>query len=132
MPSRDPAVWFHDLSVHIDDEELLEEAARLEPALLHDESRIGAAIWTILVSAIAGAVSGFTFSDEVRSSWSIFVAYLAAGALVLGLLKPLSTRLVGPMIVWPAGVAFVWSIVLAFIAVSGSRIDTSGSSTPRS
>src|SRR5574339_818559 len=98
MTSRDPAQWFHDLSVHIDDEELLEEAARLEPTLLHDESRIGAALWTILVSAIAGALSGFTFSDEVRSSWLIFVSYLVAAALVLRLLKPLSTRLVGPTI----------------------------------
>jgi Flp pilus assembly protein TadD len=124
MTSRDPAQWFHDLSVHIDDQELLEEAARLEPTLLHDESRIGAALWTILVSAIAGALSGFTFSDEVRSSWLIFVSYLVAAALVLRLLKPLSTRLVGTTIVWPAVFAFFWSVLLAIVAVLGSRIET--------
>jgi len=124
MPSRDPAEWFHDLSVHIDDEELLREAASLEPTLLHDGSRIGAALWTILVSAIAGAFSGFTFSDEVRSSWLIFVSYLVAGALVLRALKPVSTRLLGPTAAWPAIMAFFWSILLALVAVLGSRIET--------
>ena len=74
MQVKDPTEWFDDLSVHIDDEELLEQAAALEPTLLHGGSRIGAAVWIILVSAIAGAFGGLTFSDEVRSSWSIFIA----------------------------------------------------------
>ena len=71
MQLKDPTEWFDDLNVHIDDEELLEQAAALEPTLLHGGSRIGAAAWTILVCAVAGAFSGFTFSDEVRSSWAI-------------------------------------------------------------
>jgi tetratricopeptide (TPR) repeat protein len=124
MASRDPAEWFDDLSVHIDDEELLEEAASLEPTLLHDGSRIGAAVWTIVVSAIAGAFSGFTLSDEVHSSWLIFVSYLIAGALVLRVLKPLSARLLGPTVAWQAIMAFFWSILLALVAVFGSRIET--------
>src|SRR5262245_58380962 len=124
MPSRDPAEWFHDLSVHIDDEELLQEAASLEPTLLHDGSRIGAAVWTIVVSAIAGAFSGFTFSDEVRSSWLIFLSYLVAVALVLRGLTPLTTRLLCPTAAWPAVMAVGWSVVIALVAVSGSRIET--------
>ena len=102
MQVKDPTEWFDDLSVHIDDEELIEQAAALEPTLLHGGSRIGAAVWIILVSAIAGAFGGFTFSDEVRSSWLIFVPYLIGGALLLRVLKPLSTRLLGPTVAWQA------------------------------
>ena len=124
MPSTDPTEWFDDFSVHIDDEELLEHAATLEPALLHEGSRIGATSWIILVSALAGGFSGFTFSDEVRSSWLIFIPYLIAGALVLRALKPLSTRLVGPTLAWQAVFCAFWSFLLAMVAVLGSRIET--------
>ena len=124
MPSRDPAAWFDDLSVHIDDKELIEQATALEPALLHQESRARAALWISLVSMAAGAFSGFTFSGEVQSSWLIFVAYLITGALLLRVLMPLSTRLAGPTIAWQAVLAFFWSFLLAMITVLGSRIDT--------
>lgn len=124
MPSRDPADWFDDLSVHIDDKELIEEAAALEPTLLHHGSRIGAALWIILVSMVAGAFSGLTFSGQVQSSWLIFIPYLVAGALILRVLKPLSTRLVGPTVAWNALLAFFWSFLLAMLAVLASRIDT--------
>ena len=33
MPLTDPTGWYDDLSVHIDDEELIEQAAALEPTL---------------------------------------------------------------------------------------------------
>ena len=124
MQVKDPTEWFDDLSVHIDDEELIEQAAALEPTLLHGGSRIGAAVWISLVSAIAGAFGGFTFSDEVRSSWLIFIPYLIGGALLLRVLNPLSTRLVGPTVAWQAILAFFWSFLLAMVAVLGSRIDT--------
>ena len=123
MPSRDPADWFDDLSVHINDQELIEKAAALEPTLLHRGSRVGAALWIILVSMAAGAFGGFTFSAEVRSSWPTFVLYLAAGALLLRTLKQLSTHLVGATVAWQAILAFFWSFLLASIAVLASRID---------
>ena len=121
MPLKDFAEWFDDLSVHIDDQELIEEAAALEPTLLHNGSRIGAAVWIILVSAIAGAFGGFTFSGRVQSSWFIFIPYLIAGALLLRVLKPLSTRLLGPTVASQANLAFFWSFLLAMVAVLGSR-----------
>jgi tetratricopeptide (TPR) repeat protein len=124
MRLKDPAEWFDDLSVHIDDEELREQAAALEPILLHDRSRIGAMLWIILVSAIAGAFGGFTFGDEVRSSWSIFILCLIAGAFVLRVLNPLSTRLLGSAAAWQAVLAFFWSFLLAMAAVLGARIGT--------
>jgi tetratricopeptide (TPR) repeat protein len=124
MPLKDPTEWFNDLSVHIDDEELIEQAAAMEPTLVYGDSRIGAAVWIILVSAIAGAFAGVTFSDEVRSSWSIFIAYLIVGALLLRFINPLSTRLVGPTFAWQALLAFFWSFMLAMIAVLAGRIDT--------
>ena len=124
MPLKDPTQWFDDLSVHIDDEELIEQAAALEPTLLHGGSRIAAAVWISLVSAIAGAFGGFTFSDEVRSSWLIFIPYLIAGAVLLRVLNPLSTRLLGPTVAWQALQAFFWSFLLAMVSVLGARIDT--------
>jgi len=124
MQLKDPTEWFDDLNVHIDDEELLEQAAALEPTLLHGGSRIGAAAWTILVCAVAGAFSGFTFSDEVRSSWAIFVPYLIAAALLLRVLKPLTTRLLGPTVAWHVVLAFFWSCMLAMVAVLAGTIDT--------
>src|SRR5262245_51218606 len=102
MPSQDPAEWFNDLSVHVDDRELLAEAETLESTLLRGGSRVGDAAWIILVSIVAGAFGGFTFSEEIRSSWVIFVAYLVAGALLLRVLNPLSVRLVGPSVTWSA------------------------------
>lgn len=124
MPSRDPAEWFNDLSVHVDDRELIAEATALEPTLLHGGSRVGGALWIIVVSAVAGAFGGFTFSDEVRSSWVVFAGYLVGGALLLRVLYPLSRRLVGPTVAWQALFSFFWSFLLAMVAVLGSRIDT--------
>jgi Flp pilus assembly protein TadD len=124
MPLKDPTEWFDDLNVHINDEELIEQATALETTLLHGGSRIGAMVWIVLVSAVAGAFAGFTFSDEVRSSWLIFIPYLIAGAFLLRVLKPLSTRLLGPTVAWQAVLAFFWSFLLAMVAVLGARIDT--------
>src|SRR5262245_27247035 len=124
MPLKDPTEWFDDLSVYIDDEELIEQAEALEPTLLYGGSRIAGAAWIILVSAIAGAFAGFTFSAEVRSSWLIFIPYLIGGALLLRLLSPLSTRLLGPTVAWQAALALFWSFLLAMVAVLGARIDT--------
>jgi Flp pilus assembly protein TadD len=124
MRSQDPTEWFNDLSVHIDDRELLAEAKALEPILLRGGSRVGDAAWIILVSIVAGAFGGFTFSEEIRSSWVIFVGYLIAGALLLRVLSPLSERLVGPSVAWNALFSFFWSFLLAMVVVLGSRIDT--------
>jgi Flp pilus assembly protein TadD len=124
MPPRDPAQWFNDPSVRIDDRELLAEAEVLESTLLRPGSRIGAAVWIIFVSIVAGAFGGFTFSDEVRSSWIVFVGYLLGGALMLRVITPLSQRLVGPTVAWQVLFSFFWSFLLAMVAVLGSRIDT--------
>jgi tetratricopeptide (TPR) repeat protein len=124
MPPRDPIEWFNDLSVHVDDRELLAEAQALEPTLLQSGSRVGGALWIILVSIVAGAFGGFTFSDEVRSSWIVFVGYLSGGALLLRALHPLGKRLVGPSVTWQAIFSFFWSFLLAMVVVLGSRIDT--------
>jgi tetratricopeptide (TPR) repeat protein len=124
MPSRDPADWFNDLSVHVDDRELIAEAEALESNVLQPGSRVGRAAWIILVSIGAGAFGGFTFSDEVRSSWVVFVGYLIGGALLLRVLNPLSKRLVGPTVASQALFSFFWSFLLAMVVVLGSRIDT--------
>ncbi len=124
MPSRDPAAWFDDLSVYVDDRKLRAEAKALESSLLQGRARVASAVWITLVSVVAGAFGGFTFSDEVRSSWVVFIGYLVGGALLLRMLNPLSKRIVGPAVAWQALFAFLWSFLLAMVAVLGSRIDT--------
>jgi Flp pilus assembly protein TadD len=124
MPSRDPAQWFNDLSVHVDDRELIAEAKALESTLLHGQTRVGGAMWIILVSIVGGAFGGLTFSDEVRSSWVVFVGYLLGSALLLRVLNPLGRRLVGSTAAWQALFSFFWSFLLAMVVVLGSRIDT--------
>jgi Flp pilus assembly protein TadD len=124
MPSQDPAEWFDDPNVHVDDEELLAYAAELESTLLHGGSRIGTAVWTIVVSVIAGGIGGLTLSDEVRSSWPAFAAYLLGAAVFLRVIKPLSARLVGARGVWVALFAAFWSVLLAMTAVAAGHIQT--------
>jgi Flp pilus assembly protein TadD len=124
MRSQDPAKWFNDLSVHVDDGELLAEAKVLEPTLLDGRSRGSRAAYIILVSVVAGAFGGFTFSDEVRSSWAVFAGYLAGGALVLRALHPVSVRLIGPAAAPQALFSFFWSFLLAMVAVLAGRMDT--------
>jgi len=124
MPPQDPTKWFNDLSVYIDDRELIAEATALESTLLHGGSRVGGAVWISLVSIIAGAFGGFTFSDEDRSSWVVFAGYVVGGALLLRVLHPLGKRLVGPTVSWQALFSFFWSFLLAMVVVLGSRIDT--------
>ena len=121
---KDPMAWFEDLTVHVDDEELLEQAAALEPTLLHGGSRVGGAVWFALLSVVGGAFGGITVSDEVRSSWPTFLVYLLAGAALLRALNPVSKRLVGPTIAWQAIMAFVWSLLLAMVALGAAQIET--------
>ena len=123
MPLRDPTQWFDDLSVYIDHEDIIEQAAALEPTLHHEGSRVATALWITLVSITAGAFGGSTLSDEIRASWLSFVAYLLASALVLRSLYPLSRRWLDPGVAWQAGLAFFWSCLLAIAAVSTGRID---------
>ena len=49
---------------------------------------------------------------------------MIAGAFLLRLLKPLSTRLLGPTVAWQAVLAFFWSFLLAMVAVLAGRIET--------
>src|SRR5262245_44312571 len=123
MPLKDPTEWFDDLSFHIEDQELLEQAEALEPTLIFEGSRILAAVWVALLAAVGGIFGGFTFSPEVRRSWLVFLAYLASGALVLRYLQPVTTRLMGPSVGWQALGAFFWSFLLATVVILGGRIE---------
>jgi len=121
---KDPMVWMQDLSVHIDDEDLLQQAAALEPTVFYSGSRVVAAVWVSLVSAIAGAFAGATFGDEVRASWASFAVYLVVSAAILRALHPVSVRIVGPTVTWHVILSFFWSVLLAMVALAGARIDT--------
>ena len=124
MPHGDPADRFENLNIHIGDEELLEEAATLEQSVLSGRSRLGMAAWTVVLSAMAGALGGFTASDEVRASWTAFLAYLFVAGVVLRFLWPVNVKLLGDAWAFQASMAFFWSFLLALVSVLAGRIDT--------
>lgn len=79
MPSPDPAEWFDDPNVHVGDEELLAYAAEMESTLLHGGSRIGTAIWTIVVSvAVAASAGSPSATKSARPGWAFAACLLGA------------------------------------------------------
>jgi Flp pilus assembly protein TadD len=120
---NDPAAWFDDLTHYLSDDEIREQAAAMEPTLLHGGSRVVAVLWIVLVSAVAGLVAGVTFTGAIRSSWLAFAAYLAVVAAILRYIKPVSDRVAGQTTSWVAMVSFFFVILLAVSAIVGGRID---------
>jgi Flp pilus assembly protein TadD len=114
---KDPTAWMEDLTVFVEDEEIRETAALLEPDLIYRGSRIGAALWLSLVGTASGAFAALALSAGVRSSIWAFAAYLAAGVILLRGLRPATERLLGRPIVWFARTTFFWAVLIACMAV---------------
>jgi Flp pilus assembly protein TadD len=113
LPLKDPTGWVNDLSLFVDDAEIERHAALLEPDLVYGGSKLGAAIWLSLVGSAAGAFAAVTFSAEIRSSVVAFALYLVAALILFGGLRPVTSRMLGQPIVWPARLTFFWAALLA-------------------
>ena len=116
MPIKDPTAWMDDLSVWIDDEEIEETAAQLEPELLFHGSKPLAAAWLSLVGIAAGALASVTFSPEIRGTILNFGIFLLSAVLLLGGLRPATMWLLGRPMLWHAGFTVFWAALLACAA----------------
>src|SRR5690349_13732548 len=105
-----------DLSVWIDDEEIEETAAQLEPELLFHGSKPLAAAWLSLVGIAAGALASVTFSPEIRGTILNFGIFLLSAVLLLGGLRPATMWLLGRPMLWHAGFTVFWAALLACTA----------------
>ena len=117
---KDPTAWMSDLEFYMDDEDVAETAAALEPTLLYGGSKAAAGAWIGFVGVLGGAFGATTLSPEIRTP-AAFVGFLAAAVLLLWGLKPLSTRLLGPAVAWLAMLAFFWTTLLGFFVLLGAR-----------
>jgi Flp pilus assembly protein TadD len=120
---KDPTAWMEDLSVYLDDDDIVETAAAMEPTLLYGGSKAAAAAWIALLGVLGGAFGGVTLSPGIRQPVT-FVCYLVVAALLLRGLHPLTVRLLGRAVAWLGMMAFFWAVLLGSFAVLGARMDS--------
>ena len=124
MRIKDPTEWMDDLTVFVDDEEIAETAALLEPDVLYRGSKPVAALWLALVGVAAGAFAAVTLSPAIRASLWVFAAYLAVAVIAFRLLRPATETLTGRPIVWLARTTFFWAALLVCFALLTARFDS--------
>ena len=121
MRLKDPTAWLEDLTVHMDDEELIGTASELEKTLLSGADRMRLGIWLSAVGIAAGGIGGITVSPAIRSSALAFAGYLIAAAILARGFHPLTRKMFGPGAAWLAGVTFFWAFLLGLFTVLGAR-----------
>lgn len=122
MPIRDPTAWMDDLSVHVDDETILDTAAQLEPEVLFRGSRPLLAAWLAALGVAGGAFGAATLSAGIRSSAAGFAAYLISALALFRGLRPATVALVGPATVWFATGVVFWAIALSMVAIPAAHL----------
>jgi hypothetical protein len=120
---KDPTAWMDDLEFYLDDENIVQTAAAIEPTLLYGGSKTAAGAWIGFVGVLGGAFGAMTLSSEIRTP-AVFVGFLVVAALLLRGLHPLSVRLLGSAVAWLAMLAFFWTALLGFFAILGARIQS--------
>jgi Flp pilus assembly protein TadD len=121
---KDPTDWFEDLTVHVDDEEIVSTAAALEPTLVYAGSKATAAAWMALTGIIGGVFGAMTLTPALRTGWPLFIGYLVAAAILIRGIHPLTVRLFGPAVAWLAVLALFWGFAQGAVAVLGARVDS--------
>ena len=124
MRLKDPTDWVNDLTVFVDDEEMAETAALLEPDVLYRGSKAVAALWLSLVGMVAGGLAAVTLSPGIRSSIWAFAVYLLVAVIVFRGLRPATEKLTGRPIVWLARTTFFWAALLVCFSVLTARFDS--------
>jgi Flp pilus assembly protein TadD len=119
---RDPTDWFDDLSVHLDDEDIVSTAAALEPTLVYAGSKTTASAWMALMGTVGGVFGAVTFSPALRAGWPVFIGYLVAVAIVIRGVHPLTVRLFGSAVAWLAVLALFWGSIQGAVAVLGASV----------
>jgi Flp pilus assembly protein TadD len=121
MRLKDPTAWLEDLTVYMDDEELIGTARELEKTLLSGADRTRLGIWLSAVGIAAGGIGGITVSPAIRTSALAFVGFLIAAAILARGFHPLTRKMFGPGAAWLAGVTFFWAFLLGLFTVLGAR-----------
>ena len=124
MRLRDPTAWLEDLTIFVDDKEIAETAALLEPDVLFRGSHAAGVAWLSLVGITAGAFAAVTLGSGIRESAVIFAVYLGVALILFWGLRPATQRLLGRPIVWLAKTTFFWAMLLAGIAVLCAEFET--------
>jgi hypothetical protein len=63
---KDPTEWMNDLSFYMDDRNVADTAATIEPTLLYGGSKAAAGAWIGLAGILGGAFGGVTLSPAIR------------------------------------------------------------------
>ena len=123
MALKDPTAWMDDLAVYMDDEDIANTAATVEPTLIFGGSRIAGGLWIGLAGILGGVLGALSLSPGIRRPVT-FVGYVAILLLTVRGLNPLTKRLFGNAMAWQTMVAFFWGAVLAFFSVLGAGFET--------
>jgi tetratricopeptide (TPR) repeat protein len=123
MLIKDPTAWMEDLEFYMDDEDIADTAAAMEPTLLYGGSKLAAGAWVGLVGILGGALGAVTLSPAIRTR-SVFVGYLLVAALILRGLHPLTRRLMNRAVAWHAMFAFFWAVLLGCCVILGGRVES--------
>jgi len=119
---KDPTDWFDDLTVHLDDEDIVSTATALEPTLVYAGSKVTAAAWMALMGILGGVFGAVTLTPALRAGWPVFIGYLVAVAIVIRGAHPLTVRLFGPAVAWLAVLALFWGSILGAVAMLGALV----------
>ena len=123
MALKDPTAWMDDLTVYLDDENIADTAATIEPTLVFGGSRTAAGVWIGLIGTLGGVLGGLTISPGIRQLLP-FIGYVLFAAALLRGVNPLTKRFFGPAVAWHSMLALFWAALLAFFAVLGGGIQT--------
>ena len=121
MQIKDPTEWMEDLSVHVDDETILQTAAQLEPEVLFRGSKATLATWLSVLGIAGGAFGAATLSHGIRGSAVGFAVYLVAALVLFRGIRPVTIALVGREALWLAAGVVFWAIMLAFVAIPSAQ-----------
>jgi tetratricopeptide (TPR) repeat protein len=105
----------------MDDEEIVETAAAMEPTVIYGGSKTKAGAWVGLIGVLGGAFGAVTVSPEIRQSAWVFAGYLLVALALLRGFHPLTVRVLGRAVAWQAGLAFFWTCLLAACAAFGAH-----------
>jgi len=124
MALKDPTAWMEDLTVFMDDEEIAETAAAMEPTLVYGGSKAAAGAWVGFIGVLGGAFGAVTVSPEIRQSWWVFGAYLLGALVLLRGVHPLTVKMLGRAVAWQASLAIFWTCLLAAGATFGAHTNS--------
>ena len=120
MPLQDPTAWMDDLSVQLDDDEILSTAGPMEAELLYRGSRAGAALWLASLGLAGSVLGALALSPGIRGSLAAFGAFLVAAFVLLRAVGPVTRRLFDASLGFHAKAAIFWGVLVAWAAMLGA------------